>query len=101
MTAVSISLAVPAKVRVSPILNVSVPVPPAIVKLDDDGEKNESAPLPFVFKTCPSVPSELGRIKVTMPARVPGALIVMKSLPLFVPSTKFTPLPVVVVSLVQ
>ncbi len=40
-------------------------------------------------------------MKVTIPARVPGALIVMKSVPLEVPSTKFTPLPVEAVPLVQ
>ena len=101
MTTVSISFAVPANVRVPPVLKVSVPVPPAIVKLDDDGEENESVPLPFVVRICPFVPSAPGRVKVTIPARVPGALIVTKSVPLLLHSTKFTPLPVVVVFLVQ
>ena len=77
MTAVSISFAVPAKVRVSPVLKVSVPVPPAIVKLDAADDENESVPLPFVVRICPFVPSALGRVKVTIPARVPGALIVI------------------------
>ena len=77
MTAVSISFAVPANVRVSPVLKVSLPVPPVIVKLDVAEEENESVPLPFVVRICPFVPSALGSVKVTIPARVFGALIVI------------------------
>ena len=101
MTAVSISFAVPAKVRVPPVLNVSVPVPPAIVKLDDAGEENDKVPLPFVVRICPFVPSALGSTKVVIPARVSAAFKVIYCVPLFVPSTKLTPLPVEAVPLVQ
>jgi len=101
VTAVSISLAVPAKVRVSPVLKVSLPVPPTIVKLDAAEEENDRVPDPFVVRICPFVPSALGSTKVVIPERVFGALSVIKSVPLEVPSTKLTPLPVEAVPLVQ
>jgi len=60
-----------------------------------------NVPDPFVTSACPLVPSALGSVRVVIPDRLSGAFNVIKSVPLLVPSTKFTPLPVVVVFLVQ
>jgi len=106
------------------LANTSAPVPVSSVTADakfaDDGVvKNEVTPAPapvsvpafmevklnvpdpFVTSACPLVPSAPGSVKVVIPERLSGAFNVIKSVPLLVPSTKFTPLPVDVVFFVQ
>jgi len=112
--------------RVGLVANTNEPDPVSSVTADakfaDDGVvKNEVTPVPapvsvpalvvtvaklnvpdpLVTSACPLVPSALGSVRVVIPDRLSGAFNVIKSVPLLVPSTKFTPLPVVVVFLVQ
>lgn len=58
-------------------------------------------PEPLVTIAWFAVPSAPGSVKVVIPERLSGAFNVIKSVPLLVPSTKFTPLPVDVVFFVQ
>ena len=115
--------------RVGLVANTSAPVPvssvTAAAKFADDGVTKKvvtpapapinaptltdpvvtvaklNIPDPFVTSACPLVPSALGSVRVVIPDRLSDAFNVIKSVPLPVPSTKFTPLPVVVVFFVQ
>ena len=101
VTAVSIP-SPPAKVNVSPVLKVSlVPVSAERVKLEAAGAEKERFPLPSVVRIFPLEPSVPGKVYVTIPARLSGDLRVMNEVPLLVPSTRLTPLPVEAVLLVQ
>ena len=76
----------PAKVNVSPVLNVSFePLSAAIVKLDVI-VPNDKLPEPSVFKNWPSEPSVPGRVKVKLLATLLGAFNATKWAPLSVPS---------------
>ena len=72
----------PSKVRVSPVVNVSVPVSPAIEKEPEGIVPQESWPAPSVFRYSPALPSACGQLwpsSTTLPV-VSGVIVIFPPL---------------------
>src|SRR5210317_992088 len=75
----------PVKVKVSPVVNVSVPVSPVISNDPDGTAANDITPEPSTVKNCP-FENEPGKVNVTSDAWLFGAFNATKFEPLSVPS---------------
>ena len=84
----------PAKVSVSAVLYVSVPVSPA-KSINWLTVAKSKLPEPSVFKNCPAEPSPFGNVNVVVVVTALGAFKPIKAEPLFVPSFNFTVPPTV------